>query len=121
MYMPVTMPATAHHGSAVCICARCGIYARYGIVARYGIDARDCVDRVFLNYHRRGSHDDGSANHNRFAHDGCRARYYDWRRSPILIGVDFPLIRRDFAIASYWQIGGKCRRGKSYCTCCAQD
>ena len=72
---------------------------------RCRIHARCRIDRIFVNHH-------------------WRRRYNDvrvWRRSPVCVWGNFLLIAWIFAIGSYLQIGGHCRRGKSQCTCCTQD
>jgi hypothetical protein len=80
---------------------------------RCRIHARCRIDRIFINHHWRRRYNDRPANHDGLGNDGSRLLDNDRRRSPVLVRVNFPLIAWNFAIASYRQIGGHCRRGKS--------
>jgi hypothetical protein len=71
------------------------------------------IDRIFINHHWRRRYNDRPANHDGLGNDGSRLLDNDRRRSPVLVRENFPLIAWNFAIASYRQIGGHCRRGKS--------
>jgi hypothetical protein len=94
-------PSVTPNGTGVRIHRRCPIYARRRI------------DRIFINHHWRRRYNDRPANHDGLGNDWCRLLDNDARRSPVLVLVNFPFIAWNFAIGSYRQIGGDCRRGKS--------
>jgi hypothetical protein len=82
------------------------------IYGRRRIHARCRIDRIFINDYRR-RYNDRPANHDGLGNDGSRLLDNNRRRTPVLVRVKFPLIAWSFAIGSYRQIGGHCRRGKS--------
>src|SRR3954447_14141054 len=82
------------------------------------IHARCRIDWIFLKYQWRRLYNDRPANHDGLGHDRS---LLDNGRRRCLVFVRFPLVASNFAMASYRQIGGHCRRCKSQCTCCTQD
>ena len=82
------------------------------IYTRCRIHSRCRIDRVVFNHHSRRRYNDGAANHEDLGNDGSRLLDNNRRRSPVRVRP-----RIAFAVASYRQIGGHCRRGKSECTC----
>jgi len=82
-----------------------------GIYRRCPIHARCRIDRIFIKHHWRRHYNDRPANYDGLGNDGSRLLDNDRRRSAVLVRV--PLIAWNFAIGSYRQIGGHCRRGKS--------
>jgi hypothetical protein len=97
-------PSAAPTRTRVRICTRCGIHARFR------------VDGVVFDHDSRRRYDDRATNYDGVGHH--RSRLFDnkRRRSRVLVRS-----RIAFAVASYRQIGGHCRRGKSECTCRTQD
>jgi hypothetical protein len=75
---------------------------------RCNIHARCRIDRIFINHWRR-RYNDRPANHD----DWSLLLDNDRRRCPVLVRESFAPIAWNFAIGSYRQIGGHCRRGKS--------
>ena len=78
------------------------------IYTRCRIHSRCRIDRVVFNHHSRRRYNDGAANHEGLGNDGSRLLDNNRRRSPVLVRP-----RIAFAVASYRQIGGHCRGGKS--------
>jgi hypothetical protein len=76
------------------------------------VDARCRIDGIFLNHHGWRRYDHRPANHDGLGNHGSPLLDHDGWRNPVLIGVNFPLVAWTFAIGSYRQIGGQCRRGK---------
>jgi hypothetical protein len=72
------------------------------------IHRRCRIDRIFINHHRR-RHKDRRRSPVRV----WRRRYNNRWRSPVRVWGNVLLIAWIFAIGSYLQIGGYCRRGKS--------
>jgi hypothetical protein len=80
---------------------------------RCGIDAGCRIDRIFFNHYARLRYNDRPANHDGLGNDRSRFLDNDRRRCPVFVRESFPLIAWNFAIGSYRQIGGHCRRAKT--------